>query len=417
MRYILVCLFFCGSVFAQGGIKKSESEVLKMYGYEKQANRHRKYPMVEIGDSTATKIPQEFKLSGWSDEVWFKIGLESNQLSLGQPTKSKGKRGGKDSVKVEGAGFHHAMFINEDMFEWSIVLEQEQTGHSFTFPFSSNGLTFYWQDTLTDEEVAEGAFRPDSVIHSYAVYHSTRRNNYNKTDGSTEEYTTGKFDHIYRLQAWDSGNDTVWGMINIDTLAGEITLSVDSAWRVNATNPVTIDPTVGLTSQGGTEDAINSGRAHGHAATGDVYTAEASKQVERMTIWTRVTTGSETCDLAVYETTINGASHELTRRLTNAETITITNTTADSLHTGALSVAMIQDSVYSVAWGEWSTTSSVIQLYFDGAGGTRDRQTATTLGPNWNHNSFRTTNRFSAYYTYGDAAAPSDVGQVIIMGQ
>lgn len=421
-KIVIACLLFCGSVFAQKGVKKSDSEVLKMYGYEKNVNRHRKYPNVQIGDSTVPgKAKARISFKGWDDEVGFEIDLGgSSQLTIpNNYTKNKGQKNGQDSVQIIGNNHYHAMFVTADnRFEWSVVLEQEPPVSSVTFPFTSNGLSFYWQDTLTDEEVTEGAFRPDSVIYSYAVYHSTKANNYNKTDGSTEEYGTGKYGHSYRPKAWDNLNDTVWISLLIDTIANELTVSWDSAWMANATYPVTLDPTVGLTSQGGTEDAINAAQAHGHANSLDVYTAEASKQIERMTIWTRVTTGNEgeTLDLAVYRAKPNGGSFELTTRETNAETITINNTSADSLHTGALAVAMIQDTVYSVAWGGWSTTSSIIQVYFDGADGTRDRQTSSPLGTSWVHSSFRTTNKFSVFYTYGDAGAVTNP-QVIIMGQ
>ena len=402
---IIICLVLCTSTFAQKGAKKSNSEVLKMYGYEKNVNRHRKYPNVQIGDSTQPgKAKPRISFKGWDDEVGFEVDLGgSSQLTIpNNYIKNKGQKNGQDSIQIMGNNHYHAMFVTSDnRFEWSVVLDQVPPVNSITFPFTSYGLTFEWQDTLMDWEVADGAYRPDSIIYSYAIYHSTRSQNYEPNDGMTEEYTTGKFGHSFRPKAWDDSGDTVWISLLIDTIAHGVTISWDPVWMSNATYPVTIDPDVGFMDQGLTETPASTNRAHALCRTANVHTAGASQEVTALKGWVRVNpSGDETMSLAVYSMT-GTSPFSADARLTNSENFTISITTADSIGVDGLSVAMTNGTVYGVAWGEASSTD--IQFYFDGQAGARRRQNSATLGATFANNQLRDA-LFSFFFTFGDAA-------------
>jgi len=95
-------------------------------------------------------------------------------------------------------------------------------------------LEFYYQPELTKQEIDEGAFRPDNVVGSYAVYHSTKRNH---IIGQTN-YKTGKAFHIYRPKIIDSNGWEVWGELNIDKDAGILSVTIPQDFIDNAKYPI-----------------------------------------------------------------------------------------------------------------------------------------------------------------------------------
>lgn len=416
---ILLLLLLAVPCFAQKGERKSDYRINKMYDTTKSHPAHKRRNMtVQLGDSTKSgrllsgkQFQPSFSFSGWGGEVRFRIHLMTGYDSLKTATRENLTYKGRHRLKLSTSKVIHDIRMEDWGTIWDMVLLSKPDRNVFRYKFQSKGLTFTYQDTLTDEEALTG-YRPDSVIGSYAIYHSTRSNNSiqwlaSDRDSivSGEYYGTGKFGHLYRPRAWDSNGDTVWCWINIDTTLGRMRLVIPQAFLNRAVYPVTVDPDVGYTTKGGTEDGQNANRAHGHRAT-TVYTAEAGKEITSITAWTKLSgAGSETMELAVYREKINGSFFELTTRETSNEQITITNTIDAENSTAALSVAMITDTVYGAAWGEYSVLDASIIMYFDVGSGWRDRQvTSDALGASWNHSSFKDS-KFSVYFTYGDAAA------------
>ncbi|GAG00289.1 unnamed protein product, partial [marine sediment metagenome] len=82
-------------------------------------------------------------------------------------------------------------------------------------------------------------YQPIDVIGSYAVYHSSKRDN---------KYKTGKAFHIYRPKIIDANDEWVWGVMNISNSV--LSITIDQDWLNNAVYPVTVDPTFGYTSEG-----------------------------------------------------------------------------------------------------------------------------------------------------------------------
>jgi hypothetical protein len=60
-------------------------------------------------------------------------------------------------------------------FEIEIVLDEKPATNAFRIE-GAEDLDFFYQPELTPEENAEGAFRPENVVGSYAVYHKTKAN-------------------------------------------------------------------------------------------------------------------------------------------------------------------------------------------------------------------------------------------------
>jgi hypothetical protein len=86
-------------------------------------------------------------------------------------------------------------------FEIEIVLDEAPASNVFEFQIEgAEDLDFFYQPPLSDEEIAEGAVRPENVIGSYAVYHKAKANH---RVGNTS-YSTGRAFHIYRPKAIDA---------------------------------------------------------------------------------------------------------------------------------------------------------------------------------------------------------------------
>jgi len=132
--------------------------------------------------------------------------------------------------------------------EWEIIFESKPVRNYIEYPIQTKGLIFAYQDTLRDTDTM--SFRPDSVIGSYAVYHASRKNNLTRLDGSQEIYNTGKAFHIYRPKVRDSGGDTIWCSLFIDTVNSIMRITVPQKFLSTAVYPVIIDPTLGYSTKG-----------------------------------------------------------------------------------------------------------------------------------------------------------------------
>lgn len=132
--------------------------------------------------------------------------------------------------------------------ELEIILKQSVAFTSFSLPFASSGLVFYYQDFLTEDYMAkEGVSRPLDVMGSYAVYHESKSNN---------EYKTGKAFHLYRPLFIDSLGFSEYGNISIDTATKLLTFYLPVEWLKTARFPVLIDPTFGYTTVGGSTQGL-----------------------------------------------------------------------------------------------------------------------------------------------------------------
>ena len=138
---------------------------------------------------------------------------------------------------------------NVSGFEFEIILRERPASNVVEMAIEAEGLKFYYQPELTQEEIDEGAYRPEEVVGSYAVYHATCGQMHKKEDA--EKYQTGKAFHIYRPKVYDANGNWIWGELNIDAEAGILSITVDQQWLNNAVYPVRVDPTFGYTEVGG----------------------------------------------------------------------------------------------------------------------------------------------------------------------
>ena len=100
-------------------------------------------------------------------------------------------------------------------------------------------------------------YRPENVIGSYVVYHSTKMD---YILGETN-YKTGKAFHIYRPFVTDSEDNKIWCDLNIDDsdsndTTGLLTITIPQDFLDNAVYPIILDPTFGNTHAGSSSTVI-----------------------------------------------------------------------------------------------------------------------------------------------------------------
>lgn len=133
-------------------------------------------------------------------------------------------------------------------------------------------LVWAYQPELTAEEIAEGCVRPPEVVGSYAIFDAWGR----------------KVGHVLRSQAVDADGKSSWLDTELTRTAwgAWLHLAGDQGWFAGAKYPVTIDPTLGYTSVGGTAQdriatwfAVNNpftASDNGVTQTGHFYTRKNS---------------------------------------------------------------------------------------------------------------------------------------------
>jgi len=136
-------------------------------------------------------------------------------------------------------------------FEVEVVLNEKPTTNIFEFAIDgAENLDFFFQPPLTDEEITDGAVRPENIVGSYAVYHKLKINH---KRGQTN-YATGKAFHIYRPKAIDANNDEIWAELSYHS--GVLSVAVPQSFLDSATYPVRVDPTFGYTTIGSSQQKL-----------------------------------------------------------------------------------------------------------------------------------------------------------------
>ena len=57
----------------------------------------------------------------------------------------------------------------EGGYEFEVVLNEKPDSNVLQFSLDTNGVDFFYQPPLTDDEIKQGASRPDNIVGSYAV--------------------------------------------------------------------------------------------------------------------------------------------------------------------------------------------------------------------------------------------------------
>ncbi len=154
---------------------------------------------------------------------------------------------GEVSLRLEYSGEGH--FVSYRMppnkVEIGIRLDHRPSSNIFDFTLSGcKECVFLPQSALTKKEINEGWKRPVNVIDSIAIYHKWKRDH---EIGKTN-YATGKLWHIYRIEAFDSAEQSVYGKMEVRD--GHLLVTVPQFFLDSASYPVFVDPTLGYTTVG-----------------------------------------------------------------------------------------------------------------------------------------------------------------------
>src|SRR5271157_947341 len=253
--------------------KKLDYGVVKSAGNAAYAFKTSEHTEVEVGDPSSEQFTPKLSLFKWNREVHLKLypsqdllrnaqiqqaeqsqqSLSAQKQSVALPTTSLTQNQIKHSAGAVDYRFYPldpAEQMEDGGVEFEFTLNQKPDCNSFVFSIETRNLVFHYQPELTDDEKAQGRSRPENVIGSYAVYHKLRGNVHNG-EAVAQKYKTGKAFHIYRPKATDADGNSVWATLEIDADQGTLKITVPQDFLDSATYPVTVDPTLGYTSVGG----------------------------------------------------------------------------------------------------------------------------------------------------------------------
>ena len=223
---------------------------------------------IEVGDKTKDEFVPEMTIRKWDDEVNFNIKYKHNVAKEDQSMELDGEKikwkNHKTEVhfyemeditftELDSNGKEHIV-SQKELFEFDIILNEKPATNVVELEIETKGLSFYYQPELTQEEKNDGAFRPENVVGSYAVYHESKQGDYSKMGG--KNYMAGKAFHIYRPKIFDADGAEVWGVLNIDEKERILSVKVPQEFLDSAVYPVRVDPTFGYSADGGSSATI-----------------------------------------------------------------------------------------------------------------------------------------------------------------
>jgi hypothetical protein len=125
----------------------------------------------------------------------------------------------------------------EELTEFEYVLDGKPASNRIDFSITTKGLDFIRQEPPADTR----SHMPPYVVGSYAAYYQGDRPG-----------TTGKAFQVYRPIIIDADGRKCWGVLDIDTAAGRLCVTVPQDFLDAASYPLIVDPTFGYGAIGAT---------------------------------------------------------------------------------------------------------------------------------------------------------------------
>jgi hypothetical protein len=230
---------------------------------------------LEVGDTKQQDFYPQLKLLRWDNEVNFSARLVMDEQKTSVITD-------EDKIIYQGENIS-ARFYNyisekytDGAYEFDIVLKERPKVNNIIFTIETKGLLFFKQFELSEEEIKQGSVRPDNIINSYAVYYENQF--LNRT--GCKIYGNGKAFHIYRPEIIDSNGNRDWCDINIIKSTGLMSIDIPSEFLDKASYPVTVDPTFGFKTVGGSHDTSTT-----NLCTGSYFRTIDYSQVQSLTMY------------------------------------------------------------------------------------------------------------------------------------
>ena len=384
----------------------------------------RRLVSVEIGDAKQAEFYPQAKSLLWGNEVNFGMRLQD-------PGTDTPVVGLADDVVSWETSDRIARFYNQadptvgrtdPGFEFEVVLKVPPATNELVFTIQHKGLDFFKATPMsarmsrddplvvraTDLEAFDVNDRvvrsqPEHILGGYSVYHQTKA--FGLVGGMN--YGAGKAFQIYRPWIENRIGERVWCDLDIDEIAGTLTITIPQAFLDRALAqslyPLTIDPTVGYTSVGSSFDSTNNfilackfaAPEAGDANTGTLYAAvrrqSGTGSIETMHAW--------------YE---NGSSNpDGVGKLSSDVSINVSDTT-QTFKSGTVTWTGITATDY---WASYNGITAA-GIHYDNASNTiyyAAREHSSDMPDPWVTNTGSFTGRLSAYVDYtasGGAANP-----------
>ena len=342
------------------------------------------------------KARPEVRLKKWNGEVDMGVRYTGIQTA-GNRAPFTNRMEWKDAKQeLHAYPLDASAGVGEDGgFEIEVVLNEKPASNRFDFTIDgADQLDFFYQPSLTQKEMDEGASRPENVVGSYAIYHKIKANH---RVGSTN-YATGKAYHIYRPKAFDANGAEAWAILSYTN--GVLSVEVPQKFLDDAVYPVRVDPTFGYTTIGASTSTTQPFcRALINASTR--YVASSGDTIISYSHYGSISSGSNVIGLVAY----TWVSSVPSTRLSTLTDVTINSATAQWWTTGAVSQSLSNGTEYVVAFQK---ATSAITSFFDLLGGNGFvAQTSNVCDLSWVGTTFNTAT-YSIYATYTASAAAVD---------
>jgi len=249
---------------------------------------------IEVGDSKqADSFYPQVKIKRWDNEVNSSFRLIDTEEKTFETDENKIKLiGNKKEIHL------YELSPSDDLpsggYEFEVILKEKPKDNKIEFSIQTKELNFFYQPELTQDEVDNGAVRPDNVVGSYAVYHKTKNGNIK----NGKHYKCGKAFHIYRPRIEDSKGTWVWGELSVDLENNKLIVTVPQKFLDEAVYPVkhAAGATFGYIGEGESSTEFNNSPQSG----GSEFTGAAGT-IDSISMYCN-TSGSPGTDVAIYET-------------------------------------------------------------------------------------------------------------------
>lgn len=425
----LLFLLCASLAFAQKAVDPRIPQDAAAFGLTLDANPA-KQTVVEIGDNSKDSLTPRMAVALWADAK-NPNGEVSVALTLADDAPDAGAAFTKgDAVEWERAGRIARMYqkVQSDgskAMEFEVEYATEPASNVVTWTIETSGLDFFRQPPLTDEiHVGDVLFgfkiatvtateardaagtlvtgRPDNIVGSYAVYHSTKRDNI----VGGKEYGPGKAFHLYRPEAIDANGARTWCDLAIDAKAGTLTITVPQPFLDTATYPVIVDPTFGYTTAGASVQTLTS------LITWCLFTTPAgSGAISKITSSMSISSGTAPVSAAVYS---SSASLPNTKLAEDSGSVTIsggTQTWYDNLLTYTFNSA-----TNSTLWLAHWDNSLLVSEYFDSGAANQEQYQAGNTFRTWPSPAGAPTGNLSRKVSiYATYTVPSSTGNFFLL--
>lgn len=395
---------------------------------DKYKNEPKDEISVTIGSETAFK--PDIELKRWN-ECSFKIKPKGLDL-VAEKDKTLSFEGEKIKFKTPKMDFEMYDYTEgEGGYKYIWYLNEKPASNKIEFDIESSGLNFYRQSPLTEEYqngyneqfgkeiiVTETQVkdldgnvlveRPENVVNSYAVYHSTKGG---MVDAYGKDYKVGKAFHIFRPKLIDANGLEAWGNLHIEN--GIYSVEIPQDFLNKAVYPIKSNDKFGYETMGTGISLFCNNRP-----MGTQYAIPADGTVSKLTIGVNSNASGNRAGGAIYNTS---NPHSLIANAGTGAAVTVPGGTTDvtgwfdivfssqpSLTTGNYYLVISAD--------DYTTDATIIYAQGDTVASNPAFYTATSdFDAGWaatlTNSSTYTDRKWSIYATYTPAAPPATAGR------